>query len=259
MLKAFVPLLLLVTSAARLPAATGRPELLGTWELERIDGVEPADAPPSGYQNLVVRFSADGRMRFWYPGDESGASEGPYAVADGQLHGWMGLSNDLDTPRRVETPAEGWLEISFPDGFVATFRKADADRDLTPHCVFFTVVGRDYDAEQVRRFKEAMFRFRPQPVPPELLGAWQAQMGQAGYGSVDLRIEIDASAARFVLRSLEPAEEVLSDDREPLEVSGSFLRSRALSCGAVQRYAVVNGVLELTASAERPLRLGRQE
>ncbi len=260
MWRELAPFLLLVALPGALQAAPPeRADLVGTWELERVDGVAPADAPPAGYRNLVVQFSADGRLRYGYPGDASGAATGPYSLRNGELHGSMGLSNDLDSPRKVETPAKGWLELTFPDGFVATFRKADESREITPHCVFFTVAGRDYDPDQVRRFKDGMFHFRPEPVPSELQGVWQAQMGQSGEGAVALRLEIDSASARFVLRSVEPVEETLLDDKEPLEVSGDLLRSRALSCGAVQQFSVVNGVLELRANTERPLRLGRQE
>jgi len=147
--------------------------------------------------------------------------------------------------------------LTFPEGFVATFRRLPDDAVFEPGCVFFTVVGHDYDPDQVARYKRAMFQFQPEPVPDELRGVWRAQMGRAEEGSVEIELTIDESAARFLVRSLEPPRDVLLDLEAPIEVSGDFLRSRTLACGAVHHFSLTDGVLQLTVSDEPPLRLGK--
>jgi len=213
--------------------------------------------PPSGYGNLIVNFSKDGQLKAWFPGQTADATEGEYSTRDGELRGWMGLSNDFHTPRPIGFPADGWLELGFPDGFVATFRRVAQAEPIEPGCAFFTVKGHDFDAEQVARSKRALFAFQPEAIPAVLQGTWRAQTGHPYEGSMEVELAIDHGMARFTVRSLDAPGEVILDRTAPIEVAGDFLRTQAIACGGLHSYSVNDGVLELTASDEPPLRMGR--
>lgn len=252
----FVLCLFLTIPSESVPS---EPSVVGTWELERVDGVQPADLPPWGYPRVVVDFSPNGRLEARWPGEASEPKASQYEVGEDWLVGWMGLSNDFETPRRLAFPATGWMELTFPEGFVATFRATDGTAKRAGDCAFFTVMGHDYDPEQVALHKRAMFDFQSGAVPPELHGAWRAQMGQADEGAVEIDLTLSEREASFEVRSLDTPRQVLVDATGWAETSGGFLRTPAMACGAVQHYTLSNGVLQLTTSAEPPLRLGKAE
>ncbi len=232
-------------------------DLVGTWELVRVDGLKPRDVPPGDYfPKLIVELGEGGRMKYWTVGEQGKPSEGTYSIRKGKFDGWLGLSNDLDTPRPLTVPSDGWMELSYPDGFVATFHRIASPQDVHSGCAFFTVAGYDYDAQQVARLKEATFHFRPEPVPPRLIGKWQAVRGSADQGSVELDLTLRADSAHLVVRSIDPPTGTLLDAEGSLEVSGEYLRSSALACGAIHHLSLDGGVLELVNSAEPPIRLG---
>jgi len=233
------------------------PGLTGTWELVRVDGLKPQDVPPGGYfPKLVVELGDSGRLRYWFVGQEDQARERTYSIRDGKFSGWLSLSNDLDTPRTLDVPADGWMELSYPEGFVATFHRISSLDEIESGCAFFTVAGYDYDADQVARLKEATFHFQPEAVPQDLIGRWSAVRGSADQGSVELDLTLGADSAHLVVRSLDPPGGILLDAQGSLEVSGPHLRSSALACGAVHHYSLAGGVLEMVNSAEPPIRLG---
>lgn len=257
------PLSLAATQASE-RSSDDAPDIQGTWELVRVDGLRPADVPPGGYYpKLIVKLGEDGESKYWFTGEEDQPSNGTFSIEDGKLCGWLSLSNDLDTPRPLELPAEGWMELTYPEGFVATFRRVSPDEEIEPGCAFFTVVGYDYDAEQVARLKEAMFHFQPEPVPAELIGRWTAQQGNPQMRSVEFDLTIRDDRAHLIVRSLDSdlgsADGIIVDTEGPLEVSGEFLRSSALACGSVHHFSLDDGILEMSNSAEPAFRLGPVE
>lgn len=258
MLRRTITVALAVLLLWVLPAlAIGPADLAGTWELVRVDGVKPQDVPPGNYYpKLIVELDGAGRSRHWYVGENGQPTEGTYSVRHGKFSGWLSLSNDFETPRPLTVPADGWMELAYPDGFVATFHRIASVEDVESGCAFFTVVGSDYDAEQVARLKEATFHFKPEPVPQRLIGRWKAVRGAADQGSVELDLTLGAESAHLVVRSLDPPTGTILDAEGSLEVSGDYLRSSALACGAVHHVSLEGGVLELVNSDEPPIRLG---
>jgi hypothetical protein len=152
----------------------GQPStLVGTWEMVRVDGVEPRDIPPWRFLNMLVEFGADGVVERWTPGEKGDARGGRYvwSETDSTLVGWIGLSNDVETPRAIRFDGGDWLEITLPEGYVATFERIDT-APTEARCIFFTIVGQNHDPEFVRDVKKRLFAFRPEVAPAGLAGTW---------------------------------------------------------------------------------------
>lgn len=234
--KTLACLLVLLTAFLQLSGAAPS-TIVGTWEMVRADGVSPRDIPPWGFANLVVEFDADGQVRRWLPGeeDDSRSASYEYSAAESTLVGWIGLSNDVDSPRRVRFEHDDWLEITLPEGFTATFRRVDRTPDEA-RCIFFTIEGQNHDPEQVRRIKTQLVRFRPGPTPPGLDGTWTHVLSDDEEGTWESTLRIRDGVATMTVRSLDDPDMPAQERGGPLEVAGNLLRTPALYCGALTSF-----------------------
>jgi hypothetical protein len=244
-------------------AETGGPtesDLWGVWELVRVDKVKRHDIPPYGYFNILIEFSKGGTVTHWLPGRESAAQENPYSVSNGNLVGWLGLSNDFDTPRPITVFAKEWLEINLPDGFTATFRRVSDGREVpsTPSCVFFTIDDAEYDQAYVSKIKSIMMTFAPSEVPDSLIGTWTVQSPPEAEYHTLVVLTISDSTASFVRTSLDFPDIGAEEQKGLLIVDGEYLISPAVFCGGVTRFSVDKATLSLAPDGENTIEFKRQ-
>jgi len=74
------------------------------------------------------------------------------------------------------------MELSYPDGFVATFWRVSPGEDIDRSRAFYTVVGYDYDAEQGSRAKEATFTVT-QALTTRVFAEARVDFSRARYGA----------------------------------------------------------------------------
>ncbi|MBW3566216.1 MAG: hypothetical protein KY459_16025 [Acidobacteria bacterium] len=229
-------LLLLMLVLQAMPAAATEASIVGTWELVQVDGVHPRDVPPWGYRNLIVDFGSNGLARFWFVGEESQKGASPYAINDGAFRGWLGLSNDPETPRPIRFFDSDWFEIRLPEGFVAAFRRVEEVSRIPDRCVYFTVAGETFDAAAAARSRRIRRELRPGDIPPALIGSWTADVENETEGSWRLVLVISGDSITLSVSSLDYPEIPVNETTAAVATSSEYLWSDALACGAPHAY-----------------------
>jgi hypothetical protein len=202
--------------------------------------------------NFVLAFEADGTFSSWIPGYTDPESR-PYAVDEKGFTGWFGFSNDRHGRRGISFPVPDRMELEFPDGSVASFRRLGDSAEPLPEvearCVLFTVRGEDYDPGFVASAKRKKDDWdRTAEIPERLVGEWITMLGEGTDESVRvelvLREDRSAKLTSYFLadRGIPPA--VVEG---ALFVDGDWMITSALSCGAAMRFDLDGEQLRITA------------
>lgn len=239
-------------SALSMPAITaGESMILGSWELTRVDNLRPRDIPPYGFRNVVLVFEADGTFQNWTPGYAEPETS-PYEIDGDRFTGWFGFSNDRHTPRKISFPNANRIELEFPDGAVASFRRIDDATDLLDEidsdCVPFTARRVDYDPEFVASVKKKQDGWNDaSAIPEQLLGDWVTVLGEEGEDQLFVELVLGedrrAKMTRYFLGDDDISPEV---SEGPFFVDGGWLSTPALSCGAAVRFELAGQELRMT-------------
>lgn len=145
--------------------------IVGAWELERYDNINPADEPPAGLVNLTYLFFSDGKSKHFVPGNEDKIVYGrnnntpykefiPFKIEEKKFWGWLGLTNDLYSPRTIRFPTNDEFEINFHDGSIACFKRISDSPNKYPknkiRSVIYTIRGINYNKTFIQETRDIL-------------------------------------------------------------------------------------------------------
>lgn len=252
----FLLVLSLVSSSLAAAQAPEESPLLGRWEMVRVDDVHPRDIPPYGFANLLVEFKPDGTVESWLPGRKEEAEPEPYSLEGSKLTAWLGLSNDLESPRPIKFHGTEWFEITIPEGSTSIFKRSE-DPTVDIRCIYFTTVGGGLDSSEISESKERLFRFRPGKIPSGLVGTWKSEISDESEGDYEITLQIAEGSATTTVRSLEFPDIPPNVLKGPIQVSDGYLQTPAIFCGALSSFTLTEATLVVQPDSSDSLALAR--
>ena len=180
----FLSFMLLTPSAV---AQSPDKSIVGAWELVRYDNIKPRDTPPAGLTNTIYLFYANGKSKYFAPGQEDRIVYGrgntpykeyiPYRIENDTFWGWFGLTNDLEGPKSITFIGADEFEITFKDKSVALFRRLGDDPEHYPITslvqVPFTIRGINYNKAFLQEVRAGLKDPDAGPqMKPQIIGKW---------------------------------------------------------------------------------------
>jgi hypothetical protein len=248
--------LLLVTIAQ---PARGH-DLVGVWELSRLDNVPPADTPPYGAYNVLVAFGRDGSLRLMTSLEDEPAA-GKYELSGDAFKGWLGLTNDRAGRARFAWATSDRFELTYPDELMASFRRVSTEPTLPRapefRCVPVTIRGANYDASHVALAKRLLDQAATADRPKQLFGAWMATRAEGSSRfSVRLVLGTDGILKMCAVDASAPADQPGRFAKAPYSVREGHIVSHVLACGDPVLYSIKDD--ELVVGQSDPTRFQRE-
>ena len=162
--------------------------IVGVWELERYDNIQPADTPPAGLTNINYIFYKNGQLKYFNPGEQDNIKYGrgntpyeeyiPYKIKGNSFWGWLGLVNDLDGERKIQFMNKDQFTIEYTDKSIATFKRLSTNTSKYPKQKLemrpFTISGHTYNESFVEKVrKEANAPTTGSPFTKTIIGKWE--------------------------------------------------------------------------------------
>lgn len=144
--------------------------IVGAWELERYDNIKPVNQPPAGLINITYLFFDEGKSKHFVPGKEDKITYGrnntpykeyiPFKIEGNKFTGWLGLTNDLHTPKTINFLSNDEFEIIFSDESIALFKRTSNKPNNYPKndiiSVPYTMRGVNYNKKFIQETREAL-------------------------------------------------------------------------------------------------------